>query len=105
MRFLLSTLLTICCLASATIAQDRVQIVAPQPLEGPAAHGIAELTKLISERDVAVTSVKTFKQADCHHVIVAGFAAQPQVADLITSADLATAISIMEWAQEIRVPF
>ena len=89
MRFLLSTLLTIGFLASAVIAQDRVQIVSPQTLDGPAAYGIARLTKAISDRGVAVSPVKTVEQVGSSHVIVAGFSTQPRVADVITASGLA----------------
>jgi hypothetical protein len=61
MRFLLSTLLAIGFLTSAAMSRERVQIVSPQVSDGPAAYGVTKLVKAISERDVAVTSVKTIE--------------------------------------------
>ena len=89
MRFLFCTLLAFGFLATAAAAGDRVQIVSPQSLDGPAAYGIAKLTEAMSGRGVAVSSVRTIEQASGSHVIVAGFATQRRVADLITASGLA----------------
>jgi hypothetical protein len=89
MRILLRTLLAIWISTSAAMARERVQIVSPETPDGPAAYGIAKLIEAISDRDVAVTSVKTIEQADSSHLIVAGLASQRRVADLITGCGLA----------------
>jgi len=89
MRFLFCTLFAIGFLATAAMARERVQVVASQTPDGPAAYGVAKLVKAISDRDVAVSSVKTIEQADSSHVIVAGLASQRRVADLITACGLA----------------
>ncbi len=88
MRFLLSTLLAIGFLTSAAMSRERVQIVSPQASDGPAAYGVSQLVKTLSERDVDVTAIDTLDQADCSHVIVAGLAAQRPVADLIKTCGL-----------------
>lgn len=88
MRFRLNTLLALSFLASAAVAQDRVQIVAPQTLEGPAAYGIAKLTRMVADRGLAVSSAKTLNQAVRSDVIVVGLSTSPEVADLITASGL-----------------
>ena len=89
MRFLFYTSLAMGFLTSVVMARERVQIVSPQTSDGPAAYGIAKLVKAISDRGVAVTTVKTIAQADGSHVIVAGLASQRRVAELIAAGGLA----------------
>ena len=88
MRFLFCTFLAIGFLAPAAMAQQRVQVVTPETLIGPAAYGIAQLSETILDRGIAVRSVKTMELVDSSHVIVAGLVSQRHLADLITANGL-----------------
>ncbi len=83
MCFLISTLCIVGLLASPAVSKERVQIVSPSTLDGPAAYGVAKLVKAISEHDVAVTMVGRLDQADADHVIVVGLATQAPMANLL----------------------
>ena len=89
MRFLSGVLLVVGFLTSGVLAQEEVQIVWSQPADGPVAHGLRKLTEAISGREVAVTPAETAEQADGSHVIIAGLASEPDVAERITSCGLA----------------
>lgn len=89
MRFLVSTFLSIGFWTCTAQAQERVQIISPQTIDGPAAYGIGKLVEALSDRGVNVTPVKAVEKADSSHVIVAGLASYRRVANLITAGGLA----------------
>lgn len=88
MKISISILLGFATLAPAALSQDRVQLVSSRFPDNPAAHGIAQLGKAISNRDIPITTVETLEEAKGPPVIVAGLAAERPVAELITASGL-----------------
>jgi len=74
--------------AAPVLSGGTVQIVAPPFPPGPAAHGMAKLREAILKRGDTTAVIRTIKEANAPHVIAAGFASDPAVAELIKAGGL-----------------
>ncbi len=88
MQLLASTLAVIAVIASPVFSQQRVCLVWPAKLAGPAAHGVSELLKALSNRNVTVSTSGSLDRADSSLVIVVGLAREPAVAGLVKRCGL-----------------
>jgi hypothetical protein len=87
-RFPISVVFVLATLGSTAWSKDSTQIVLLREPEGPAAHGIAQLTSALSNRGIAVQAFKELDEAKGSRVIVAGLASERPVAELITAGGL-----------------
>jgi len=87
-RFSISVVFVLATLVSTAWPKDSTQIVSLREPEGPAAHGIAQLSSALSNRGIVVETVKRLDEAKGSRVIVAGLASERPVAELITAGGL-----------------
>jgi len=76
--------------AATLCAQETsVQVVVSSNLKAPARHGVEQLCEAMREHGLRVETLKGIEEATGSHVIVAGLADNPAVADRITEGGLA----------------
>ncbi len=88
MKLTITIALTLVTLAPPALSQDRVELVSSPCFDGPAAHGIAQLRRGISDRGIAITTVEALQQAKGPRVIVTGLASERPVAELVRASGL-----------------
>ncbi len=88
MRSWISSLIVVALLSLPAVGQDKVQVVLPEKLSGPAAYGVEQLIQAVSRRARGVARLDSLDRADGSHVVVAGLATCRPVAELVARCGL-----------------